>query len=174
MEFKANVGGATTTGSNYPRSELREMADFGTTKASWSTTVGVNTMSLTESVNHLPQTKPQVVFAQIHNSSQDLVLAEISGIGGHNRLYVNHDGQQYGNDLADNYKLGTKFNLKIVATGGFVDVYYNGVGRVHQQLTDSGDYFKAGCYTQSNLTTGDTASAYGEVDIYKIKVTHGN
>lgn len=129
-------------------------------------------MALTESINHLPAAKPQVVFAQIHGENDDLIEAEISGKGGHNRLYINHNGKQYGSDLDDNYVLGTKFNLEIVASGGYVDVYYNGVQHVHQPLNDTGDYFKAGCYTQSNTSKGDAPSAYGEVDIYAIKVTH--
>jgi hypothetical protein len=39
-------------------------------------------------------------------------------------------------------------------------------------LTGSGWYFKVGCYTQSNETKGDKPEAYGEVVVYKLKVTH--
>lgn len=172
VRFIAPVGGATTSGSQYPRSELREMANIGTEEASWSTTSGRSDMRLTESIRHLPVAKPQLVFAQIHGPSDDLIEAEISGKNGHNRLYINHNGKEYGSDLDDNYVLGTKFSLEIVASNGYVDVYYNGVQHVHQKLEDSGDYFKAGCYTQSNTSKGDAASAYGEVDIFAIKVTH--
>jgi len=173
VRFVAPAGGATTSGSEYPRSELREMANVGTKEASWSTTVGTHDLKLTESINHLPAMKPQLVFAQIHGQSDDLIEVEISGKGNHNRLYVNHNGKQYGSDLDDNYALGTKFSLEIYVTGGYVDVWYNGVRHVHQNLSDSGDYFKAGCYTQSNPSKGDAPTAYGEVDIYAIKVSHG-
>src|SRR6266699_3846674 len=44
--FQANAGGATTSGSKYPRSELREMTGGGRTKAAWSTSVGTHTMRL--------------------------------------------------------------------------------------------------------------------------------
>lgn len=172
VRFVSPVGGATTSGSQYPRSELREMANVGTEEASWPTTSGRHDMKLTESINHLPTAKPELVFAQIHGPSDDLIEAEITGKGGHNRLYVNHNGKQYGSDLDSNYVLGTKFNLEILASNGYVDVYYNGARQVHQKLEDSGDYFKAGCYTQSNPSKGDSPAAYGEVDIYSIKVTH--
>ena len=125
-------------------------------------------MQVTESIQHLPVVKPELVFAQIHGPSDDLIEAEIDG----NRLYINHNGVQYGQDLADNYVLGTKFTLEIVATSGYVNVYYNGVRDVHQLLPSTGDYFKAGCYTQSNPAHGDAPSAYGQVDIYALAVSH--
>lgn len=172
VRFVAPAGGATTSGSEYPRSELREMANVGTKEASWSTTAGTHDLKLTESINHLPAVKPQLVFAQIHGQSDDLIEVEVSGKNGRNRLYVNHNGKQYGSDLDDNYALGTRFSLEIYVAGGYVDVWYNGVLHVHQKLNDSGDYFKAGCYTQSNPSKGDAPTAYGEVDIYSIKLSH--
>jgi poly(beta-D-mannuronate) lyase len=36
----------------------------------------------------------------------------------------------------------------------------------------SGCYFKAGVYTQSNPEKGDEPTAYGEVIIYDLSVTH--
>ena len=170
--FRAPVGGATTSGSQYPRTELREMANAGSQEASWSTTTGTHVMTLRESVDHLPVAKPQLVFAQIHGSKDDLIELEISNEGGKNRLYVNHNGKQYGSDLDSNYVLGVQFEVEISAEDGYVDVAYNGVQHVHQGLSDDGDYFKAGCYTQSNPSKGDLPSAYGQVTIYRVRVTH--
>lgn len=172
VDFRAYANGATTANSQYPRSELREMANNGADMASWSTTSGVNMMSVTESIDHLPDVKPQVVFAQIHGPSAAVIEAEISGFDGHNRLYVKNNGTQYGTDFTDNYILGTKFTLEIVAAAGYVNVYFNGQRFVHEYLPSSGDYFKAGCYTQSNTSKGDSPSAYGQVSIYNIAVSH--
>jgi len=170
--FRAPVGGATTSGSQYPRTELREMANAGSQEASWSTRSGTHVMKLRESVDHLPAAKPQVVFAQIHGAKDDLIELEIANTGGKNRLYVNHNGKQYGSDLDSNYVLASQFEVEIAAAGGYVDVAYNGVQHVHQALGDDGDYFKAGCYTQSNLSKGDLPSAYGQVTIYRVQVSH--
>lgn len=172
VRFRANAGGATTSGSQYPRSELREMANGGYDKASWSTSQGVHTMHLRESINHLPDVKPQLVFAQIHDTNDDVIEAEIARVSGANRLYINHNGTQYGTNLDTNYALGTPFDLDITASKGYIDVAYNGVVHVHQMIQSSGDYFKAGCYTQSNTIRGDSTSAYGEVVMYDLQVTH--
>jgi len=170
--FRAPVGGATTSGSQYPRTELREMANAGSQEASWSTNSGTHVMKLRESVDHLPVAKPQLVFAQIHGAKDDLIELEISNESGKNRLYVDHNGIRYGSDLDSNYVLGVQFEVEISANNGYVDVAYNGVQHVHQALSDDGDYFKAGCYTQSNPSKGDLPNAYGQVTIYRVQVTH--
>ena len=51
--FRADVDGVTTSGSGYPRSELREMD--GTSKAAWSTTSGRHTMTITQAITHRPR-----------------------------------------------------------------------------------------------------------------------
>lgn len=174
VRFRANIEGCTTSGSGYPRSELREMAQNGTVNASWSTTSGTHTMELTEAVTHLPVVKPQTVFAQIHDSSDDVFIARASRkADGRIELDVNHNGTIWGSLLDTNYVLGTKFTLKVVASNGFIDIYYNGVQKVHQPVSTTGNYFKAGNYTQSNIVKGqDQPGAYGEVIIYSLKVTH--
>jgi hypothetical protein len=174
IQFRANIDGCTTSGSGYPRSELREMTSNGTANADWSTTSGTHTMTVTEAVTHLPVVKPQTVFAQIHNASDDVFEAEAFGQSdGSVRLYANHNGTEWGQDLDSHYILGTKFTLKVVASGGYVDIYYNGTMKVHQAISSTGDYFKAGDYTQSNIVKGqDAPGAYGEVDLYALSVTH--
>jgi hypothetical protein len=182
VTLMAPIDGATTTGSYYPRSELREMD--GSQEASWSTTAGDNVMSVTESVDAVPAVKQQVVFAQVHGPSDDVFEAETrySSATGF-VLYVNHNGVQWGQDLADGYVLGTRFTLSVVATGGVIDVYYNGVLKVSQPIVSSGDYFKAGAYTQSNgcteagLSSSCTSGrvddhAFGQVTIYALSASH--
>ena len=74
--------------------------------------------------------------------------------------------------LDDNYQLGTSFDMKIVAANGYVDVYYNDVIKVHQAMAKTGCYFKAGCYLQSSTATGDVATAYGQVEISDLTISH--
>lgn len=172
--FRANIEGCTTSNSGYPRSELREMTNSGTANASWSTTSGTHTMELTEAVMHLPVVKPQTTFAQIHDASDDIFEAEATGNSdGTATLNINHNGTVWGSVLDTSYVLGTKFTLKVVASGGYIDIWYNGVQKVHQVNSSSGDYFKAGNYTQSNISKGhDSPGAYGETVIYALTVAH--
>jgi poly(beta-D-mannuronate) lyase len=166
--FQANAGGATTSGSGYPRSELREMASGGSQPASWSTTSGTSTMTLRAAVTHLTAAKPQVTVAQIHDSSDDVLVIRLDGP---HHLYAEHNGTDYG-DLDNGYVLGTPFTAQLTASGGHIRISYNGVSTVDYPVSSSGDYFKAGCYTQSNTSKGDAASAYAEVVIYRLDVTH--
>ena len=165
--FKAHCGGATTSGSGYPRSELREMANNGTTRASWSTTSGTHTMEITQAITHLPVVKPHVVVGQIHDASDDVIVFRLEG----SKLFIDLNGND-GPVLTTNYQLGDVFTTKFVARNGGVECYYNGKHIYTYPVSTSGCYFKAGCYTQSNTSKGDAPSAYGEVVIYNLSVTH--
>ena len=59
-----------------------------------------------------------------------------------------------------------------VAKNGGVGCYYNGQYIFTYPVSTSGCYFKAGCYTQSNTSTGDAPTAYGQVVIYRLAVSH--
>ena len=165
VQFTVHCGDTAQPGSNYPRSELREMNTDGS-NASWASTSGTHTMDLTARVTHLPVVKPTLVCAQIHNADY-LILVALSG----KVLSVRYVDSVAG-VLDDNYQLGTSFDLRLVAAGGFVDVYYNGTRKVHQAMEESGCYFKAGCYLQSNTSTGDAPTAYGQVEISSLTITH--
>lgn len=166
--FQANAGGVTTSNSGYPRSELREMTAGGSEEASWSTTSGTNTMTVREAITHLTVVKPQVTVAQVHDGEDDVIVIRLDGP---HHLYAEHNGTDYG-DLDNNYVLGTAFTAQFVASGGHIRISYNGVQKVDYTKTSSGDYFKAGCYTQSNTSKGDAADAYAQVVIYALAVTH--
>ncbi|MCC6235422.1 MAG: polysaccharide lyase family 7 protein [Verrucomicrobiales bacterium] len=165
--FRAHCGGYTTSGSSYPRSELREMTNNGTKLASWSTTVGTHTMVVTQAITHLPDVKNHVVAGQIHDANDDVIVYRLEGP----KLFIDLNGNA-GPVLDPAYELGRLFTVKFVARGGKIECHYN--GRLVYTYTKSatGCYFKAGCYTQSNLSRGDAASAYGEVVIYGLSVTH--
>jgi hypothetical protein len=164
--FQANAGGVTTSGSEYPRSELREMS--GANHASWSDTKGTSTMMVREAFTRLPPVKPEVVGAQIHGAKHDIVLIRL-------------DGQQlvaeYGTDskritIDPAYKLGTPFNLEMTAADGHIKIFYNGKQAADIALTGSGWYFKAGAYVLSNPDQGDSPNADGQVVIYSLRVQH--
>jgi hypothetical protein len=165
--FKANAGGATTKNSRYPRSELREMTSDGRSNAGWSNTNGTHTMTIRQAITHLPDVKNQLVAGQIHDSSDDVVMIRLEG----SRLFVESGGKNIG-DLDTNYTLGTVFTVKLVAEKSAIKVYYNDELKVTTAKSGDSYYFKAGCYTQTNTTKGDSAASYGEVTIYDLAVSH--
>jgi len=165
--FRAPVSGVTTANSNFPRSELREMTDGGTQEASWSTTSGTHTMRIGEAITHLPTSKPEVVAGQIHDTSSDVIMIRLE----RQNLFVQSSGQNIGT-LDPAYVLGTPFTVEIVAGDGHIKVFYNDVQKLNYNKNGDSYYFKAGCYTQSNMSTDDNPDAYGEVVIYELKVTH--
>lgn len=169
--FQAHCGGAIIPGSNYPRSELREMANSGGTPAGWSTNSGTHTMYIKQAITHLPVMRPQIVVGQIHDAGAFRIFIRLNGT----QLLVRHsDGDGIPDTvLATNYQLGTVFTIKFVAAGGHVKTYYNdgAVPVDDYPLSASGCYFKAGCYIQSN-TNYDDPNAYGQVIIYDLRVSH--
>lgn len=169
LMFRANCGGVTTSGSKYPRSELRELS--GGKLAAWSNSSGTHTLTGTFKVTHLPVAKPHVVCAQIHDADDDIIEVRVEG----KRLFLEGDGTDLGT-LDANYTLGTVFDLTITAAKGGITVTYRrgsspAVSR-SRKGSWSGLYFKAGCYTQSNTSKGDKASAYGEVGVKNLRVRH--
>jgi Alginate lyase/Fibronectin type III domain len=170
--FNANCDGATTSGSGYPRSELREMTNNGTTNASWSSSSGTHIMEIDQVITHLPLVKPHIVVGQIHDASDDIIVFRLEGA----KLFMDHNGND-GTILDNNYVLGTRFKVKFIVSNNQVQSYYNDVLRETYPITFSGAYFKAGAYVQSSCkgskqVPGELCTAYGEVLIFSLTVTH--
>lgn len=174
VRFRAPVNGVTTSGSGYPRSELREMVDNGEERASWSSTSGTHTMLLDEAITAVPYTKKHVVAGQIHDSDDDIIVIRLE----YPKLYVNVDGENV-HTLDSRYTLGKRFTVKFEVAEGQTKVYYNDsenpVFTLNKKYADA--YFKAGAYTQSNCDREGASSLcngenYGEVVLYQALVTH--
>jgi poly(beta-D-mannuronate) lyase len=117
-------------------------------------------MTITQAITHLPVVKPHVVAGQIHDASDDLVMIRLEGT----HLFVEGGGEELG-DLDVSYQLGTRFTVRIRAADGGVDIYYQDLAtpKVTVAREATGCYFKAGAYTQSNPSRGDSPTAYGAV-----------
>jgi hypothetical protein len=166
--FRAACGGNTTPNSKYPRCELREMTSDGKGRASWETDSKLaHTMTMRVAVTHTPVVKPHVVCAQIHDSGDDLIMIRLEG----KHLFVERKPFE-DVSINRNYKLGTPFDLKIEAKNGRVKVWCDGDEKMDWEVSAEGCYFKAGCYTQSNIQKGDNEKAYGEVKIYSLEIKH--
>ncbi|ONI81376.1 hypothetical protein ALI144C_22460 [Actinosynnema sp. ALI-1.44] len=167
VQFRAAVNGVTTSGSNYPRSELREMS--GSAKASWSSTSGTHTMVIDQAITAAPSGRPNVVAGQIHDAKDDVSVFRLEG----RKLYIT-DGNDKHTLVTDDYELGTRFEAKFVVSDGKIKAYYNGVLKATLSKSFTGGYFKAGAYTQANCGNASPCSDsnYGEVKIHRLVVSH--
>lgn len=163
--FNAPAGGASTNGSSYPRTELRELSDGK--EAAWTNSKGVHEMTIQQAINADASGKG-VVAGQIHDDEDDVLRVVLKGP----RLFASFSAGK-GKDLPyqtidDNYRLGTPFTLRLVADPSGVHVFYNGQEKASLKRTFDGAYFKAGAYTQST----DSGDGAGEVVIYGLSVMH--
>lgn len=172
--FTAHAGGATTSGSGYPRCELREMISDGSDEASWSSGSGKHTMFIRQKVLHLPVEKPHVVVGQIHDDDDDVIVFRLEG----SKLFIDINGDD-GPTLDSSYTLGEEFTVMFVVENNQTKCYYNGSSTPAYTLNQSyaGAYFKAGCYTQSACdgpkeVDDESCDAYAQVEISELWVTH--
>ncbi len=142
------------------------MRPGGKDEIAWNTTDDtVHSLLATLAITHVPAVKPHVVCAQIHDANDDLLMVRLEG----KKLIVERNGDK-DVELDKNYQLGTAFNLKIEASGGHVRVSYNNTQNLDWPIARCGCYFKAGCYTQSNVKQGDSPDDYGEVLIRRLAI----
>ena len=170
VAFRAPVNGITTSGSHYPRSELREMGPDGQ-PAGWSSDSGTHTFVVDEAFTALPQGRPNLVGAQIHDDSDDISVFRLEG----SDLYVTKGSNPHYKRVTGNYVLGTRYEAKFVVHDDTVAAFYNGALQTTFRANFSDAYFKAGAYTQANCEEDGvpcSSSNYGETTIYNLKVDH--
>jgi hypothetical protein len=165
VQFRVPMNGGTTSGSDYPRSELRERKADGS-KASWSGKSGTHTLSGVSKVTHFPPNKPEVVVAQIHDTDG----VSSTAIGDRLQVRVEDDawilsinGNKISTPILTGYSLNTYVAWSIKVASGKVTVKVNGSTKYDQTPSGwptSGMYFKTGCYAQSNTSKGNSSSEY--------------
>jgi hypothetical protein len=170
LRFRAPVNGVTTSGSDNPRSELREMSADGQDEAKWSTSEGTHALEITQAITRLPEGNPRVVAGQVHGEDDDLSVFRLEG----SSLYVTKGNDPKYRLITSDYVLGTPFQAKFEVGGGEIKAYYNGELKATIEQEPDTAYFKAGAYTQANCdnTESCTEDNYGEVKIYELKVSH--
>jgi hypothetical protein len=184
MVFRAPVEGATTSGSRYARSELREMK--GSERAAWKLAQG-GVMSATLEVDTAPTLFSgkvgRVVIGQVHGQDKELVRLYWES----NTIYFKNDQAGGGNkelrfDLKDaagrksNVSLDERFSYSIKAKGDFLEVVVRADGTVYKSQTRINDvwdadkfYFKAGVYLGVNETQG---TGHGQTSFYALTYKH--
>ncbi|MDQ0641281.1 hypothetical protein QF042_004846 [Pedobacter sp. W3I1] len=174
VSFKATVGGETTSGSNFSRSELREMLNDGKTPAAWSSSEGKHSLTIDQRVVHLPEVRKHIVIGQIHDADKYVIFFRLEG----SKLLISANGADRVT-LDANYILGTRFTVKFVVANNKTACYYNDELKYTFEGSYSNAYFKAGAYVQSSCkgnkkVEGESCDAYGEVEIFNLQVKHEN
>jgi hypothetical protein len=184
MVFYAPVDGATTSGSKYARSELREMN--GTAKAAWSLNQG-GVLNATLEVDQVPTrfdgSVGRIVIGQIHGQDDELVrlywekgsiyfVNDQAGAGNSEMTFrlTNGSGQ------TPTVSLDERFSYTIEAKGDSLRVSVQADGQTYSSTTRINDvwdsdtfYFKAGTYLGVNETQGTGA---GQTSFYTLDFSH--
>lgn len=184
MVFRASADGATTSGSKYARTELREMK--GEDRAAWKLSEG-GTMSATLKIDQLPRWEDgspgRIVIGQIHGNDHELV-----------RLYYQDGTVHFVNDRAGSNNqetkfafknskgeepkiaLGEKFSYLIDAHGKTLALKIFADGQEYRSVTSINSvwqsdslYFKAGVYLGINESNG---SGTGQASFYALDFSH--
>ncbi len=184
MLFKAPVEGATTGGSRYARTELREMN--GSERAAWTIKQGGH-MKATLEIDQVPTlfngAKGRIIVGQVHGKDDELA-----------RLYWDKGTLYFENDIAGstgketkfvltdstgakpNVSLNEKFTYTIDVTSSRVNVTVHADGKtykatdtIHQAWKSDAFCFKAGTYLGVNETQG---TGYGQTSFHALKFSH--
>jgi hypothetical protein len=166
--YRAPTTGVTSKGSHYPRCESREMRDRQGTKAAWSNKTGTHTLTVDEAFTQLPSVKPEVVGVQIHDGKDDVLQIRLEG----SKLFAAIRDGRTRVGFTDNYKLGTRFVVQIVAANSRIKVFYNGAPKADFPLSGSSWFWKVGAYVQSSPDHGDGPGNFGEVTVYSVASVH--
>lgn len=170
VQFEVQIDAPTTSGSKYPRSELRQVKADGT-KASFDAMSGTYSLQGSTRITHLPAVKPEVVIAQLFDGSRDRIAIRTQVINNKINLVVRVNGTTVQPYLATPYIVGIEFDWKILVVDGIASIYFNHMDIpviTDQQLYSTGTaswYFKAGCYSQTNSSIEKDPSEYVSTEL---------
>lgn len=186
MVFRAMSNGATTSGTKYARSELREMK--GEERAAWKLSEG-GTMSATLKIDAIPKwsdgSAGRMVVGQIHGNDHELVrlyyedgtvhfVNDRAGPGNKETSFTLHNARGEQPKIG----LGEKFSYLIDAQGKTLTVKVFADGQEYKSVTHINSvwqsdhlYFKAGVYLGINESNG---RGEGQASFYGLDFSHTN
>ena len=174
--FHAHCAGATTSGSDYPRCELRQEVGGGDNY--WSVD-DYQYLHVKLRVTHTPVEKPEVCMTQIHGPENEPLRLQYHADKG---LYLvwNESNKDYFKSTVS-YTLGQTLEVTVVVDNGDITctVTNTDTNETYTKTWTSNDstgYFKVGCYTQSSIFLSqfksgyndESIDAYGEVRVSQI------
>lgn len=174
MVFWAPVNGGTTSGSTYPRSELRELiaGTDNSTGINW-TALGTHILTAQCRVLQVPSTG-KVIIGQIHGGSTPLAKIYYSSGTIYMRCHTQPTGGTENQYEFGTSALNTPINYELKVVDGLLTMTINGTTHTFDFVTGSNwgsaqFYFKAGSYCQDNVGQSDEGS---RVSFYSLNVTH--
>lgn len=178
--FTAHCGGATTSGSIYPRTELRQLDEDG--DDNYFDLDDYQYLDVTVRVLEVPTERPEVNMVQIHGPSDEPLRVEYNAGSDGLHLTINEDDDGWEDVIG--YSLGDRLRVQVTVDDGRMWLVLNNLetGEVYDDiqgvdLDDDTGYFKVGCYLQSSITyceeknkdedecTDDAPSAKGTVAV---------
>jgi hypothetical protein len=177
MVFWCPVTGGTTSGSTYPRSELRERIDPSSTSENWPPW-GMHVLNAQCKITELPS-NGRTVIAQIHSYiSPAPALVLIKTIDGVLNAQVRNTvaGSTYTYYPMANLVLNQMITYQIKLVNGLLTVTINGASQsvnIYQAdpaWTNQSFYFKAGSYCHD---IDGLSSEGSRVSFYQLSATHG-
>lgn len=169
VNFKVRADGArTSSNTKYPRSELREFNESNA-RAAWPSS-GTHIMRSTWRVTQAGNgSKPWVNVQQIHDAEDDVLrlMVEGSSLGA---LKVSAILRDVRTTVLSSYTLGQAVTTTIEVVNGDLKIYLGDekTGTVvldEPDAINSGNYYKAGCYPNSNTDTEGSSSSVFEAGI---------
>jgi hypothetical protein len=174
----APIDGATTSNTANPRSEWREMklVNGVLQPAAWGINDGkLHRMRYQIAFEVTPTSRPRVCGGQIHDANDDVIeILRDDTVASTPTLTYRLNGSTQPTRLLTNYTPGAYVDMMIEAQNGTVKLYC--VDMVNPKitipsLTNTGCYYKLGCYTQANKTNAKLGE-YGQTSIRSMTITH--
>ena len=161
FKFIVPQTGVKTPNTKYPRSELREMTSKGE-RAAWDLQKGIHTMTWEGSIDKVPTEKPEMVYGQIHDDSDDVFRIKYAK----NEIFALYKDEKLG-ALYKNYTLGTPVRLAISVMDGKVQISSAESSLFFTpKVKHGGCYFKCGAYPQG-------LKGESQVTVKSLSVRHG-
>ena len=163
------ANGVHSKGSDFARTEGREMFDKNWTKASWPSK-GPRGLYARLAIDTSHLHFPRVNGLQIHGGDDDIMQImrhESKGLG-----VMHSDGKKW-ISINPNYR-GEVFTCLIQVINNTIYVDYNGDRVAEFDASGSTWFWKAGCYNQTGggrEERPELNSAYGEVRIYQLELS---
>ncbi|TWU45603.1 Alginate lyase precursor [Novipirellula aureliae] len=176
LVFWCPVNGATTGGTKYPRSELREMLDVDSSRVNWPMP-GTHVLDARCRVTQVPS-NPKVIIGQIHSyTGMSKPLIKLQYVKGRIEALIKEsptkDKDQ--KQIFAGGDLNTDIAYQIKLQDGVLSITVNGETQSQNVLENDADwanqtfYFKAGAYPQDN--EGDESEG-ARVAFSSLKVSH--
>ena len=168
LKLTSPSNGVTTANSRFPRCELRQLIDGK--PGVWSMTKQKNIMEAVLSITKVPKIKPIMCFAQVKSSDLHVQIVELQlRYGNLTACYKNSSGQ-FITEFLQKYVLGEKFQIKLIAESGKLQVYIDGIKRTTIKSKNQNCYFKIGSYIQSSVNNGEDPSSVATTLLYSLKI----